>query len=159
MIKKGIFMKPVHVASIAGAVAVIALENKILDGITYKMLKKTGENAKYTTGIPGDVYHITANKKLSSQEKDEVVKEQQNVAEMFGAVGRNDLKSFKKHLDTNKEKVLELNESNETNDLDKTNQSNEIDSKFFIQLFTVEILLFPFSLLFSFSSISLSYAT
>ena len=68
-------MKPVHVASIAGAAAALALENKILDGITYKMLKKTGENAKYTTGIPGDVYHITTNKKLSSQEKDEVVKE------------------------------------------------------------------------------------
>ena len=40
--------------------------------------------------------------------KENVVKEQQNVAEMFGAVGRNDLKSFKKYLDDNKSKVDEM---------------------------------------------------
>ena len=40
--------------------------------------------------------------------KKDVVKEQQNVAEMFGAVGRNDLKSFKKHLEANQEKVDEM---------------------------------------------------
>ena len=40
--------------------------------------------------------------------KQNVVKEQQNVAEMFGAVGRNDLKSFKKYLDDNKKDVDEM---------------------------------------------------
>ncbi len=40
-----------------------------------------------------------------NKNKERVVKEQQNVAEMFGAVGRNDLKTFKKYLDSNKEKV------------------------------------------------------
>ena len=40
--------------------------------------------------------------------KENVVKEQQNVAEMFGAVGRNDLKSFKKYLDDNKEKLEDM---------------------------------------------------
>ena len=37
-----------------------------------------------------------------------VVKEQQNVAELFGTIGRNDLKSFKKHLESNKNKVDEM---------------------------------------------------
>ena len=36
------------------------------------------------------------------------VKEQQNVAELFGTIGRNDLKAFKNHLETNKDKVDEM---------------------------------------------------
>ena len=44
------------------------------------------------------------------EEKNEnnVVKEQQNVAELFGTIGRNDLKTFKKHLEFNKNKVDEM---------------------------------------------------
>ena len=38
----------------------------------------------------------------------EIVKEKQNVAELFGTIGRNDLKSFKKHLEENKSKVDEM---------------------------------------------------
>ena len=36
------------------------------------------------------------------------VKEQQNIAELFGTIGRNDLKSFKKYLEDNQSKVDEM---------------------------------------------------
>lgn len=52
---------------------------------------------------------------LSSTTEDEeekvekgVVKEEQNIAELFGTVGRNDLKSFKKYIEDNQEKVDEM---------------------------------------------------
>jgi len=40
--------------------------------------------------------------------KEGTVKEQQNIADLFATVGRNDLKSFKKHLEKNQEKVDEM---------------------------------------------------
>ena len=51
---------------------------------------------------------------LSTSEEEEekikegTVKEQQNIADLFATVGRNDLKSFKKHLEKNQEKVDEM---------------------------------------------------
>ena len=52
---------------------------------------------------------------LGSQEEEEEkelekgkVKEEQNIAELFGTVGRNDLKSFKKYIEDNQSKVEEM---------------------------------------------------
>ena len=52
---------------------------------------------------------------LSMTEKDEneeveenKVKEKQNIADMFGSVGKNDLKSFKKYIEDNSKKVNEM---------------------------------------------------
>ncbi len=49
-----------------------------------------------------------ATKDDENQSEQDVVKEQQNVADMFGAVGRNDLKTFKKYLEDNQKEVDEM---------------------------------------------------
>ena len=53
---------------------------------------------------------LGANEEEDEKEKVKkgVVKEQQNVADLFATVGRNDLKSFKKHIEKNQEKVDEM---------------------------------------------------
>ena len=51
---------------------------------------------------------LGAEEEEEKEVKKDTVREQQNVAEMFGAVGRNDLKSFKKYLEDNKNKVDEM---------------------------------------------------
>ena len=40
--------------------------------------------------------------------QDEKVKEMQNIADMFATVGKNDLKTLKRHIETNSEKVQEM---------------------------------------------------
>ena len=71
------------------------------DTLTSYPLTVQSETADMTSMLLGSVDEDEEENK----NKERVVKEQQNVAEMFGAVGRNDLKTFKKYLDSNKEKV------------------------------------------------------
>ena len=71
------------------------------DTLTSYPLTVQSETADMTSMLLGS----TDEDEEENKNKERVVKEKQNVAEMFGAVGRNDLKTFKKYLDSNKEKV------------------------------------------------------
>ena len=44
----------------------------------------------------------------NTETQERTVKEQQNMRELFGSVGRNDLKSFKQYLEENQDKVNEM---------------------------------------------------
>ncbi len=58
----------------------------------------------------GDMTSLLLGSKEEEEEKIEKgkVKEEQNVAELFGTVGRNDLKSLKKYIEENQDKVDEM---------------------------------------------------
>ena len=75
------------------------------DTLTSYPLTVQSETADMTAMLMGA---SDDNDEEKAKAKENVVKEQQNVAEMFGAVGRNDLKSFKKYLDDNKKDVDEM---------------------------------------------------
>ena len=74
------------------------------DTLTSYPLTVQSETADMTSMLLGAVSNGEEEEKIDGN----VVKEQQNVAELFGTIGRNDLKSFKKHLDSNKNKVDEM---------------------------------------------------
>ena len=73
------------------------------DTLTSYPLSVQSETADMASMLLGAV-------KNGEEEKVEegTVKEQQNVAELFGTIGRNDLKSFIKYLETNQNKVDEM---------------------------------------------------
>ena len=74
------------------------------DTLTSYPLTVQSETADMTSMLLGAVSNGEEEEKIDGN----VVKEQQNVAELFGTIGRNDLKSFKKHLESNKNKVDEM---------------------------------------------------
>ena len=74
------------------------------DTLTSYPLSVQSETADMASMLLGAV----GNGEETEENKGDKVKEQQNVAELFGTIGRNDLKSFKKHLDSNKNKVDEM---------------------------------------------------
>ena len=74
------------------------------DTLTSYPLSVQSETADMASMLLGAV----GNGEETEENKGDKVKEQQNVAELFGTIGRNDLKSFKKHLEANKDKVDEM---------------------------------------------------
>ena len=74
------------------------------DTLTSYPLTVQSETADMASMLLGAVSNGEEEEKIEGN----VVKEQQNVAELFGTIGRNDLKSFKKHLEANKNKVDEM---------------------------------------------------
>ena len=74
------------------------------DTLTSYPLTVQSETADMASMLLGAV----SNGEESEENKSDKVKEQQNVAELFGTIGRNDLKSFKKHLEANQNKVDEM---------------------------------------------------
>ena len=68
----------------------------------------------YPLTIESDTADMTSLLMATGDEDEEekiperTVKEQQNIAELFGTIGRNDLKSFKKYLEDNQSKVDEM---------------------------------------------------
>ena len=74
------------------------------DTLTSYPLTVQSETADMTSMLLGAVSNGEEEEKIDGN----VVKEEQNVAELFGTIGRNDLKSFKKHLESNKNKVDEM---------------------------------------------------
>ena len=73
------------------------------DTLTSYPLTIQSETADMASMLLGSV-----NKENEEKIDKNVVKEEQNVAELFGTIGRNDLKSFKQHLEANQEKVDEM---------------------------------------------------
>ena len=74
------------------------------DTLTSYPLTVQSETADMASMLLGAVSNGEEEEKIDGN----VVKEEQNVAELFGTIGRNDLKSFKKHLESNKNKVDEM---------------------------------------------------
>ena len=74
------------------------------DTLTSYPLSVQSETADMASMLLGAVNNENEEEKI----EDGTVKEQQNVAELFGTIGRNDLKSLKKHLETNQNKVDEM---------------------------------------------------
>ncbi len=73
------------------------------DTLTSYPLTIQSETADMASMLLGSV-----NKENEEKIDKNVVKEEQNVAELFGTIGRNDLKSFKQYLEANQEKVDEM---------------------------------------------------
>ena len=74
------------------------------DTLTSYPLSVQSETADMTSLLLGS----QENEENEENSKEGVVKEQQNVADLFGTVGRNDLKSFKKYLEKNQNNVDEM---------------------------------------------------
>ena len=73
------------------------------DTLTSYPLTIQSETADMASMLLGSV-----NKESEEKIDKNIVKEEQNVAELFGTIGRNDLKSFKQYLETNQEKVDDM---------------------------------------------------
>ena len=73
------------------------------DTLTSYPLTIQSETADMASMLLGSV-----NKESEEKIDKNIVKEEQNVAELFGTIGRNDLKSFKQYLEANQEKVDDM---------------------------------------------------
>ncbi len=73
------------------------------DTLTSYPLTIQSETADMASMLLGSI-----NKDSEEKIDKNIVKEEQNVAELFGTIGRNDLKSFKQYLETNQEKVDDM---------------------------------------------------
>lgn len=72
--------------------------------LTSYPLTITSETADTTSML----LSMVSNEEISEENDTKVVKEMQNVTNMFSKIGKNDLPTFKKYLETNTEKVNEM---------------------------------------------------